>query len=69
VDALIKLGWHPVLLVEDWEEPALRLRFPSSTLARLDWPPRALFGSTTRVQLLDPSDRGHPAGQPFDRLP
>jgi hypothetical protein len=69
VDTLTRLGWHPVLLVEDWEEPALRGRFPASTLALLDWPARARFGTTTRVRLLDPSDRGRPVRWPADRLP
>jgi hypothetical protein len=49
-----------VLLVEDWEEPALRARFPRSALARLDWNARALFGTTTRVRFLDPADRADP---------
>jgi hypothetical protein len=57
VDALRGLGRHPVLLVEDWEEPALRTRFPMSALARLDWRSRAQFGTTTRVRYLDPADR------------
>jgi len=57
VSTLIAAGRHPVLLIEDWEEPALRARFPRSTLARLDWNARALFGTTTRVRFLDPADR------------
>jgi hypothetical protein len=64
VNTLIAAGRHPVLLVEDWEEPALRARFPGSALARLDWNARALFGTTTRVRFLDPADREAP---PSDR--
>jgi len=60
VDLLTAAGRHPVLLVEDWEEPALRARFPHSALARLDWNARALFGTTTRVRFLDPADRDPP---------
>jgi len=52
------LGRHPVLVVEDWEKPALRQRFPSGPTASLDWAPRAEAGSTTRVGLWDPADRG-----------
>jgi hypothetical protein len=76
VDTLIAAGRHPVLLVEDWEEPVLRARFPRSALARLDWNARALFGTTTRVRVLDPADRNAPqdeSSRPMlrmqDRLP
>ena len=44
VAALRKLGQHPFILVEDWEEAALAAKFPRSRLARLDWAPRADFG-------------------------
>jgi hypothetical protein len=56
------LGKRPVLVVEDWEKPALRGRFPSGPMASLDWPPRAEAGQTTRVGLWDPADRDTPAG-------
>jgi len=75
VSTLIAAGRYPVLLVEDWEEPALRARFPGSTLARLDWNARALFGTTTRVRFLDPADREDALGRrrpvlrAQDRLP
>jgi Dolichyl-phosphate-mannose-protein mannosyltransferase len=76
VQTLIAAGRHPVLLVEDWEEPVLRARFPQSALARLDWNSRALFGTTTRVRVLDPADRdptpaesSRPTLQIQDRLP
>ncbi len=62
-------GRRVVLLVEDWELPALRERFPASPLVRLDWRPRADFGYTTRVWLYDPLDRGQTgAAYPTDRL-
>ena len=64
------LGRHPVLVVEDWEKPALRERFPSGPIASLDWPPRAEAGQTTRVGVWDPSDRGlSPASIVTDHLP
>jgi hypothetical protein len=53
------LGRHPVLVVEDWEKPVLRQRFPGAT-ASLDWPPRAEAGQTTRVGVWDPADRAAP---------
>jgi hypothetical protein len=69
VDALARLGRPSVILVEDWEEPALRQKFPASALARLDWPARADFGWPTHVRLYDPADRGRPTGRRPDRLP
>jgi hypothetical protein len=52
-------GRRPVLLVEDWERPQVAARFPSSTVARLDWTPQADFGDPVRVGLYDPAQRGH----------
>jgi hypothetical protein len=69
LDDLARLGRLPVIVVEDWEEPLLRQKFPASTFARLDWPARADFGRTTRVRLFDPVDRERPTGRPPDRLP
>ncbi len=69
LDDLARLGRLPVIVVEDWEEPLLRQKFPASTFARLDWPARADFGRTTRVRLFDPADRERPTGRPPDRLP
>jgi hypothetical protein len=51
------LGKHPVLLVEDWEGPDLRRKFPASATAQLDWRPRADIGDPVRVRLFDPADR------------
>ena len=60
---------RPVFLVEDWEAADLRMRFPSSPLARLDWPPRADIGTNVRVLLFDPADRGETPGRyPTDRF-
>lgn len=53
-------GRHVVLIVEDWERPALRARFPGSRLARLDWRPRAEFGDATQVWLFDLHDAQQP---------
>jgi hypothetical protein len=47
--------------VEDWEAADLRKRFPSSRIARLDWPPRADIGTSVHVLLFDPADRDQPA--------
>jgi hypothetical protein len=69
LDDLVRLGRRPVIVVEDWEEPLLRQKFPASTSARLDWPARADFGRTTRVRLFDPADRERPTGHRPDRLP
>jgi hypothetical protein len=66
---LVRLGRLPVIVVEEWEAPLLRQKFPDSVFARLDWPARADFGRTTRVRLFDPADRERPTGRPPDRLP
>ena len=58
VARLRALGRRPVLVVEDWERPALRQRFPSGPIASLDWAPRAEAGQTTRVGVWNPEDRG-----------
>jgi hypothetical protein len=58
VTAFRQRGLHPIIVVEDWERPNLRARFPRSQLASLDWAPRADIGETTRVWILDPADRG-----------
>jgi 4-amino-4-deoxy-L-arabinose transferase-like glycosyltransferase len=63
-------GRRGLLLVEEWEVPLFRARFPSSPIARLDWPPRAEFGHDVRVWLYDPDDRLRPtAAYATDRLP
>jgi 4-amino-4-deoxy-L-arabinose transferase-like glycosyltransferase len=69
VAVLRNLGQHPLLLVEDWEEAALKAKFPRSRFARLDWPPRADFGEVTRVRLYDPADRDLTIRAPIDRVP
>jgi hypothetical protein len=58
VERLRALDRHPVILIEAWETADLRARFPRSTIARLDWPPRVDVGDETRVRLFDPADRG-----------
>jgi hypothetical protein len=61
---------HPVLLVEDWEAADIRRRFPASAIARLDWTPRADFGTDVRVLLFDLVDRAAPkVTAATDRLP
>jgi hypothetical protein len=51
-------GRHPVLVIEDWERPLLRAKFPRSEAAtRDDWPLIADIGETTRVWVIDPAVR------------
>ena len=61
-------GKHPVLVVEDWEVPVLRARWPESPIARVDWRPRADVGETTHVWLWDPDDRDREDRYATDRL-
>jgi hypothetical protein len=58
VSAFRQRGLHPIIVVEDWERPNLKARFPKSRLAALDWTPRADIGETTHVWILDPADIG-----------
>jgi hypothetical protein len=60
--AMRALGRRPVLLIEEWEAPQLRERFPRSLAAQLDWPPLAEFGTNVRVRVYDPADRGKISG-------
>jgi hypothetical protein len=69
IGELTRLGRSPVIVLESWEEPLLRKKYPASAIARLDWPARADFGLVTRVRFFDPVDRERPTGRPPDRLP
>ena len=68
VSALRALGRHPVFLVEDWEKPDFASRFKSSSMAALDWTPRANIGDETRALLFDPADRGSSRAVSTDRV-
>ena len=69
VAALTAIHRRPVFLIEEWEIPDIQKRFPSSRLARLDWPARADIGTNVRVLLFDPADRDQPASLiPTDRF-
>ena len=68
VATLTAMHRHPVLLVEDWEAADLQKRFPSSRIARLDWPPRTEIGTSVRVRLFDPADRESPGRVHTDRF-
>lgn len=51
-------GCHPVFVVDEaLEESAFQAAFPTSTFARLDWPPRAIFVGTTRIRYFVAADR------------
>jgi hypothetical protein len=58
LDTLRSLGYHPYILLEEWEQALFTRRFEGYTLlAALDWPPRAWLSHSTRVLLFDPADR------------
>ena len=57
IDSLRVLGRRPVFVVEVWEEPQFRARFPGSASARLDWPPVADIGDRFRVRVYDPAEQ------------
>jgi hypothetical protein len=54
---LRRLGYHPYLLLDDWEVPEFKQRFESrSVLGALDWPP-AIELDYVRVRVWDLTDR------------
>ena len=58
VDALTAGGERPVLaLDENIEIPTFKRLFADSTFGQLDWPPRAVFESSSRILLFDFEDR------------
>ena len=60
---LRRLGYHPYILLEEWEEPGFRSIFKDHPPGRLDWPPVALLNHSIRVKIYDPLDRtGSPRG-------
>ena len=68
--ALRALGRQPVVVLDDWEEPQLRARFPGAGGAPAEWRARADIGDTTHVRVFDLPDRAAlPAPVHTDRLP
>jgi hypothetical protein len=52
-------GYHPFLLLEDWERPQFTQRFAAHTpLGALDWQPIATYSGDIRTDIFDPADRG-----------
>jgi hypothetical protein len=66
VSDLTALGRHPVFVLELEEERDIKIRFPQSSLARLDWPPVADIGDHVHVRVFDPSWRASAA--PFHKV-
>jgi hypothetical protein len=51
-------GYHPFLLIEEWDRAQFVERFtPSTKLGTLDWPPVASYQGDVRVDIFDPADR------------
>ena len=47
-------GYHPFVLLEEWEQPRFREKFAGHTkLARLDWPPVATYPGEIRTDIFD----------------
>jgi hypothetical protein len=58
VDDLQRYGYHPVFVVDEAiEAEAFRARFAQSRFGKLDWPPRAVFTSVSRIWYFDATDR------------
>jgi hypothetical protein len=65
LDAVISdlrhLGYHPYLVLEDWEEAQFRARFQGhSALAALNWPPVAWVDTPIKTKIYDPADAQMP---------
>jgi len=58
VTTLLAHGLRPVFVLdENVEVPAFRRIFSAQTYGALEWPPRAVFESSTRILYLGPTDR------------
>jgi hypothetical protein len=55
-------GFHPLLVLEAWEQPLFAQRFAAHTkLAALDWQPVATYSGEVRTDIFDPADYGQSA--------
>jgi hypothetical protein len=66
LDAVISdlrhLGYHPYIVLEDWEEAQFRARFQGySILAALNWPPVAWVDTPIKTRIYDPAEAELPA--------
>jgi len=51
---LVRLGYHPYVLLEEWEEPNFKAQFASASAAgALDWPPVVRLQHSSRVKIYD----------------
>jgi hypothetical protein len=56
-------GRTPAIVIESWEEPTFRRRFPTQALGSLDWPPR--FRVDSQIRIFVTADRPrYLAGEP-----
>jgi hypothetical protein len=60
LDDLRRLGYHPYILLEEWEEEGFRRMFKGNPVGALDWPPVAMLNHSIRVRIYDPADRSLP---------
>jgi hypothetical protein len=65
---LVRLDYHPYVLLEQWEEPNFREQFSRSSRAgALDWPPVASLDHSTPVLIYDLLEPDRQKSE--DRLP
>jgi hypothetical protein len=58
VEFLAQSGYHPFLLIDDWERPRFVERFGShSSWGALDWAPVATYRGNVRAELFDLKER------------
>ena len=52
-------GYHPFLVLEEWEQPLFRERFGAHTkVGALNWQPVATYSGEIRTDVFDPADQG-----------
>lgn len=52
-------GYHPLIVLEEWEQPLFTQRFANHTpLATLDWRPIATYSGEIRTDIFDPANQG-----------
>ena len=66
VETLRAHGYYPYLLIEDWELPAFRNQFgTTSQYGGVDWPPAFVYRNEVRIY--DFADRAEAPRRPADR--
>ena len=71
LDEIIAAGYHPYLLVDEWEVPEVKRLHGSGRRGALDWPPMAVLplGNVTVWDLAEDRDAARASGRPPEIIP